>query len=141
MQQGALHLEGPPLSRVLFTLRGGFGARAFSEVCVECCCSRLGFQAKAIDVNIDGKLFCLAHMGQAKHKDALQLCQNLNASLPLPRNLKEHRQFIESFKRLGIEKKMKDVSTKIVLDVRRLPKKGKVTFFLFSTVHNGLSIS
>ena len=81
---------------------------------------------KAIDVNIDGKLFCLAHVGQAKHKNALQMCQNLNATIPLPRSLKEHNHLIESFKRLGIEKKMKDVSTKIVLDARRLPKKGRV---------------
>ena len=85
----------------------------------------------AIDVNIDGKLFCLAHIGQTKHKDALQLCHNLNATLPLPRSLKEHSHFIESFKRLGIEKKMKDVSTKIVLDARRLPKKGRVISFCF----------
>ena len=85
----------------------------------------------AIDVNIDGKLFCLAHLGQTKHKEALQLCQNLNATLPLPRSLKEHNHFIESFNRLGIENKMKDVSTKIVLDARRLPKKGRVIKFCF----------
>ena len=83
----------------------------------------------AIDVNIDGKLFCLAHIGQTKHKDALQLCQNLNATLPLPRSLKERIHFIESLNRLGIENKMKDVSTKIVLDARRLPKKGRVILF------------
>ena len=80
----------------------------------------------AIDVNINGKLFCLAHVGQKKHRDALQLCQSLNATLPLPRSLKEHNHFIESFKRLGMDKKMADISMKIVLDVRRLPKKGRV---------------
>ena len=81
----------------------------------------------AIDVNIDGKLFCMAHIGQAKHKDALQLCQSLDATLPLPKNIKEHKYFTESFKRLGIDKKMQDVSTKIVLDIQRLSNKGRVS--------------
>ena len=85
---------------------------------------------KAINVNIDGKLFCMAHIGQAKHKNALQLCQNLNATLPLPKNLQEHYHFIESFGRLGIDTKIYDLSTKIVLDVRRLANKGRVSFFL-----------
>ena len=85
---------------------------------------------KAIDVNIDGKLFCLAHVGQAKHKNALQLCQSLNATLPLPKSIKEYYHFIESFKRLGIDTKMNGYSTKIVLNVRRLPNKGKVSLFL-----------
>ena len=80
----------------------------------------------AIEVNIDGKLFCLAHLGQNKHKDALQLCHSLNATLPLPTSIKEHNHFIESFKRLEIDEKMNDFSTKIVLDVRRLTK-GKVS--------------
>ena len=83
----------------------------------------------AIDVNIDGKLVCLAHIGQRKHKHAFQLCQSLNATLPLPKSIKEHNHFIESFKRLGIEEKMLDFSTKIVLDVRRLSSKGRVSLF------------
>ena len=81
----------------------------------------------AIEVNIDSKLFCLAHIGQAKHKDALQLCQNLKATLPLPKSFKEYHHFIESFKRLGMDKKMNDFSSKIVLDVRCLSNKGKVS--------------
>ena len=81
----------------------------------------------AIDVNIDGKLFCLAHVGQTKHKDAFQLCQSINSTLPLPRSLKEHYHFIQSFKRLGIDTKMEDLSTKIILDVRRLSNKGRVS--------------
>ena len=80
----------------------------------------------AIDVNMDGKLYCLAHIGQRKHKDALQLCHSLNATLPLPTSIKEHNHFIESFKRLGINEKMNDFSTKVVLDIRRL-RKGKVS--------------
>ena len=80
----------------------------------------------AIEVNIDGKLFCLAHLGQNKHKDALQLCHSLNATLPLPTSIKEHNHFIESFKRLEINEKMNDFSTKIVLDVRRHTE-GKVS--------------
>ena len=76
----------------------------------------------SIEVNIDGKLFCLAHFGQRKHKDALQLCQSLDATLPLPKSITEHNHFIESFKRLGINEKINDFSTKIVLDVRRLTK-------------------
>ena len=84
----------------------------------------------AIEVNIDGKLFCMAHVGQRKHKDALQLCQGLNATLPLPKSNKEHQQLIENFKRFGIDKKMKYFSTKIVLDVRRMSNKGKVSLFL-----------
>ena len=83
----------------------------------------------AIDVNIDGKLFCLAHIGRTKHKEALQSCQSLSATLPLPQSLKEHNHFIESFKRLGIHEKMKDFSTKVVLDVRRLSNKGKARLF------------
>ena len=84
----------------------------------------------AIDVNIDGKLFCMAHIGQRKHKDALRLCQSLNATLPLPKNIKENYHFIESFKRLGIGEKMADISTKIVLNVRRSSNKGRVRLFL-----------
>ena len=76
----------------------------------------------AIEVNIDGKLFCLAHYGQRKHKDALELCQSLNAKLPLPTSIKEHNHFIESFKRLGINKQMNDISTKIILNIRRMTK-------------------
>ena len=85
---------------------------------------------KAIDVNIHGELFCLAHIGQAKHKVALKLCQSLNATLPLPQSLKEHYHLIEGLKRLGIVAKTEDFSTKIVLDVRRLSKIGRVSFFL-----------
>ena len=84
---------------------------------------------KAIDVNIGGKLFCLAHIGQAKHKDALQSCQFLNATLPVPKSFQENYDFVESLKRLGIDNKMEDFSTKIVLDVRRLPNKGRVSLF------------
>ena len=80
----------------------------------------------AIEVNVDGKLFCFAPVGQMKHRDALQLCASLNAKLPLPKSIKEHNHFIESFKRLGINEKMNDFSTKIVLDVRRQTK-GKVS--------------
>ena len=80
----------------------------------------------AIEVNVDGKLFCLAYFGQRKHKDALQLCQSLNATLPLPTSITEHNHFVESFKRLGINEKMNDFSTKVVLDIRRLGK-GKVS--------------
>ena len=87
----------------------------------------------AIDVNIDGKLFCMAHIGQTKHKEALQLCQSLNATLPLPKSMKENYDFIEGLKRLGIDKKMSYFSTKIVLDLQRLPKKGKVHLFLVSS--------
>ena len=84
----------------------------------------------SIDVTIDGKLFCLAHICQSKHKDALRLCQSLNATLPLPKSIKEHKHLVESFKRLGLDKKMNDLSTKIVLDVRRLPNKGRFSLFL-----------
>ena len=87
----------------------------------------------AIDVNIDGERSCLAHIGQAKHKEALQLCQNLDAKLPLPRNTKEHYHLVESLKQLGIAKQMNDFSTKVVLDIRRVPNKGRVS--LFSTIH------
>ena len=83
----------------------------------------------AIEVNVDGKLFCLAYFGQRKHKDALQLCQSLNATLPLPTSITEHNHFVESFKRLGINQKMNDFSTKVVLDIRRLGK-GKVSLLL-----------
>ena len=83
----------------------------------------------AIDVNIDGKLFCMAHIGQRKHKDALESCQSLNATLPLPRSVTEYNHFIESFKRLGIGGKMNDFSAKIVLYAQRLPDTGKVSLF------------
>ena len=81
----------------------------------------------AINASLDGKLFCLAYIGQMKHRDALQSCHRLNATLPLPTNRKEHYQFTESFKRLGINEKMTDISTKIVLDVRRSFQKGKAS--------------
>ena len=80
----------------------------------------------AIEVNVDGKLFCLAYFGQRKHKDALQLCQSLNATLPLPTSITEHNHFVESFKRFEINEKMNDLSTKVILDIRRL-RKGKVS--------------
>ena len=76
----------------------------------------------AIEVNIDGKIFCLAHFGQRKHKDALQLCQSLNAELPLPTSKTEHNHLIQSIKRLGISEQMNDSSTKIILDLRRQTK-------------------
>ena len=88
----------------------------------------------AINANIDGKFFCLAYIGQMKHRDALQSCQSLNATLPLPKNRKEHYQFTETFKRLGLDRKMADLSTKIVLDVRRSSKKGIVSLFLASNL-------
>ena len=80
----------------------------------------------AIEVNIDGKLFCQAHFGQRKHKDALKLCQSLNATLPLPTSITEQNHFVESFKRLGLNEKINDFSTKIVLNIRRQTK-GKVS--------------
>ena len=84
----------------------------------------------AINANIDGKLFCLSYIGKMKHKDALESCQRLKATLPLPQNRKEHYQFTESLNRLGVNKKMADFSTKIVLDIRRSSQKGKVSFFI-----------
>ena len=81
----------------------------------------------AINVNIDGKLFCLAHIGQTKHKNALQLCQDLNATLPLPKSIKEHKHLVESFKRLDTYEKLSDLSTKIVLHARRFQNKGKAS--------------
>ena len=92
----------------------------------------------AINANIDGKLFCLAYVGQMKHREALKSCQDLNATLPLPRNRKEHFHFTESFKRLGIDKKIADFSTKIVLDVRRSSKKGKVSHFSASILETSI---
>ena len=94
----------------------------------------------AIDVNIDGKLFCLAHIGQRKHKDALQICKSLNATIPLPKSMKENFHFIESFKRLGIDKKMKDFSTKIVLDVQRLSNKDRVILAFYFQVFDLYSL-
>ena len=94
----------------------------------------------AIDVNIDGKLFCLAHIGQRKHKDALQLCHSLNATLPLPKSFRENYHLIESFKRLGIDKKMKDFSTKIVLDVQRLSNKDRVILAFYFQVFDLYSL-
>ena len=81
----------------------------------------------AVNANINGKLFCFAYIGRMKHEDALVSCQNLNATLPLPRNLKEHYQFVETLKRLKIVQKMNDFSTKIILDIRRVS--GRVSFF------------
>ena len=81
----------------------------------------------AINATIDGKLICLAYIGQMKHEDALQSCKTLNATLPLPRNLNEHNHLTDTFKRLGIDKKIKDITTKIVLGIRRLSNKGRVS--------------
>ena len=78
----------------------------------------------AINAFIDGKLFCLAYIGKMKHKNAFKSCESLNAALPLPLNLKEHNHFIETFKRLEIDRKMDHLSTKIVLDIRRVSQKG-----------------
>ena len=87
----------------------------------------------AIEVNVDGKLFCMAYFGQRKHKDALELCEKLNAKLPLPTSITEHNHFTESFKRLGINEKMKDFPMKIVIDVRRQTKgKSKLVIILNS---------
>ena len=80
----------------------------------------------AINAKIDGRLFCLAYIGQMKHQDALQSCKTLNATLPLPRNLNEHNHLTDTFKRLGIDEKIKDMSTKIVLGIRRFSNKGRV---------------
>ena len=84
----------------------------------------------AINATIDGKLICLAYIGQMKHQDALQSCKTLNSTLPLPRSLKEHNHLTDTFKRLGFDEKIKDMSTKIVLGIRRLSNKGRVSYFL-----------
>ena len=83
----------------------------------------------AINATIDGKLICLAYIGQMKHQDALQSCKTLNSTLPLPRSLKEHNHLTDTFKRLGFDEKIKDMSTKIVLGIRRLSNKGRVSHF------------
>ena len=84
----------------------------------------------AISATIDGNLVCLAHIGKMKHQDALQACKKFNATLPLPRNLNEQNHLTDTFKRLGIDKKIEDISTKIVLGIRRLSNKGRVSYFL-----------
>ena len=83
----------------------------------------------AINARIDGKLICLAYIGQMKHLEALQSCKTLNATLPLPRNLNEHNHLTDTFKRLGFDEKINDMSTKIVLGIRRLSNKGRVSHF------------
>ena len=52
------------------------------------------------NINIDGRSYCVVDRGNAKHPEAIYICKNLNARLPLPRNkveLDEFRKMSPSF--------------------------------------------
>ena len=82
----------------------------------------------AINATIDGRLFCLSRIGVMKHEAAFKTCKDLNATLPLPRNLVENNDFTSALSRLGIDEISIDLETNIILDLRRKPDKGTVLF-------------
>ena len=47
------------------------------------------------NINVDGRSYCVVDHGNKKHPDAIKICKNLNARLPLPRNKKEAEEFIK----------------------------------------------
>ena len=82
----------------------------------------------AINATIDGRLFCLSRIGVMKHEAAYKTCKDLNATLPLPKNLVENNDFTSALSRLGIDETSIDLETNIILDLRRKPDEGKVIF-------------
>ena len=45
------------------------------------------------NINVDGRSYCIVDKGNHKHSAAVDICKNLNARLPLPRNEKESDEF------------------------------------------------
>ena len=45
------------------------------------------------NINVDGRSYCVVDKGNHKHSAAVDICKNLNARLPLPRNEKESGEF------------------------------------------------
>ena len=63
--------------------------------------SSLGIVAKCtlagavMNINVDGRSYCVVDHGSKKHPDAVKFCKNLNARLPLPRNKQEADEFLK----------------------------------------------
>ena len=47
------------------------------------------------NINVDGRSYCVVDLGNKKHSEAVELCKNLNAKLPLPRSKEEADQFLK----------------------------------------------
>ena len=45
------------------------------------------------NINVDGRSYCVVDHGKKKHPNAVELCKELNARLPLPRNKQEADEF------------------------------------------------
>ena len=54
----------------------------------------------AVTGKIGGNFFCLSHFGIKEYKNAPQICNNLNSSLPIPRSFIELHDLIETLKRV-----------------------------------------
>ena len=63
------------------------------------------------------KTFCFAIIGKAVMKDAEQMCTDLNARLPLPKDPEENKDFIRVIDRLGLSDFIDIEDEKIILDL------------------------
>ena len=66
---------------------------------------------------LDGKTFCFALIGKAEMKDAEQICTDLNARLPLPKDPTENQDFIKVIDRLGLSDFIGIQDESIILDL------------------------
>ena len=48
-----------------------------------------------MEINVDGRSYCVIDCGQKSHPDAFEFCKKLNARLPLPRNKQEANEFLK----------------------------------------------
>ena len=72
---------------------------------------------KSINGLLDGKTFCFALIGKAEMKDAEQICTDLNARLPLPKDPTENQDFIKVIDRLGLSDFIGIQDESIILDL------------------------
>ena len=86
----------------------------------------------AVTGKIGGNFFCLSHFGMKEYKNAPQICNNLNSSLPIPRSFVELHDLMESLKRVDFYSN-NETYPNVVLGVKFSPKlfKGNIEQVFF----------
>ena len=84
----------------------------------------------AVVGKIGGKFFCLSHFGMKEYKNAPQICNDLNSSLPIPRGFIELNDLIKTLKRVEFYSK-NETYPNVVLGIKFSPKlfKGNIEQF------------
>ena len=75
----------------------------------------------AVTGKIGGNFFCLSHFGMKEYKNAPQICNNSNSSLPIPRSFIELHDLIETLKRVDFYPNNQTYPN-VVLGVKFSPK-------------------